>query len=371
MFVSCAASDKAPAPGTGPTVEEALNRFEQDLLETRGSEFLPPVKAIVRHIATLFEVVAPAILYDSAAEGLTPADGKTWIDTLRCDSLMRFLLVVPKMLHHTDVSAQQLSNASIVIKELITFLVENREDMFASAFQFPAEVYEHDDKFQKLILDRLGAQSATEHAKIPTHENSASTAVSAEVVTAFDRTQLTDFVVAAMEQLVICRATHDDLRKKGRRGFVTVGMPGLMCRHCLARSGEGRYFFSNRESLSTAASTVVPHMLKCKDVPEDVVTKLAATRQTHPAQKSERPSGAQSVYYSRLWETLQHVGRSSTLTKADMYVALDANPTPATVVEESTKNPEISFDNHVELLAHLQTRSPWKNNMEWVTAIQK
>jgi hypothetical protein len=61
----------------------------------------------------------------------------------------------------------------------------------------------------------------------------------------------------------------NDIESKVRRA-ISVGHGGMVCRHCLARGGEGKYFFSSPGSLNTSANAVLAHLYKCKEVPDDL-----------------------------------------------------------------------------------------------------
>jgi hypothetical protein len=65
----------------------------------------------------------------------------------------------------------------------------------------------------------------------------------------------------------------NDIESKGKRA-ISVGRGGMVCRHCLARGGEDKYFFSSLGSLNTLANAVLAHLYKCKEVPDNLKARL-------------------------------------------------------------------------------------------------
>lgn len=370
MFVNCAAMDEGDNErSTATTVSEALRAFEQSFdsnnLDTKNS-----IKKIVEHIATLFETAAPALLYDTETEDFVLEEGALWRDSLHCDHLMRLLLILPKMLNHSDVSLQQVENTTGVVTELINFLVENRQQMFAPSFQLPREEYEMNHEFPKFIVSRLG--EAKEKNGNGNSKNKPMSANLKEIVLPSDRNDLTDFVNTVMDQMIACKATSEDIRGKGRRSFLTMGMPGLVCRHCLGSTGEGKYFYSNVASLSTTATSADKHIARCPLVSSEIKERMAAARGTHGEQKSNIRPGAQTAFYARLWDRLQ-LSKTEAGAEADMYVTLDT--TPALGSDQNFQNSDRSndgteFRNHIEVLEYIKSTSPWKSNSELTAAME-
>ena len=375
MFVNCAAFEE-DAPATtenAVTVTEALRAFEESFRNKVSPPTLDQIRMIVEHVRSLFESLAPTFLYEKEAKDITLEEGTMWADRLGCKHLMRLLLVLPKMLNHSDLSVQQLENTSAVVTELIDFLVQSREKLFPPSLRLPREEYETTHDFPKSIIARLGDVGNKSNGGSPRSGKEGQSSSIREIVLPSDRNDLTDFVVTVLDQLIVCRASSDDLHRKGRRSFLTLGSPGLVCRHCLGQSGEGKYFYSNLQSLSTASTSIDKHIARCPKTSKDVKEKMAVAKAKHAEQKANAPIGAQTAFFSRLWERFRQLTKTSFGTEADMYFTLGP-PTPAMDPDtqmSSSGSSVMEFTNHIEVLTYLQNTASWTANAELVSAMDK
>ncbi len=371
MFINCAAIDENI--DEAPTVSEALHAFTQSLASIRGLDVISRTTKAVDYLAMLFEIVAPATIYETEARDVDLSNGTKWNESLTCGYLMRFLLVLPKMLNHLDLSIQQVESTTGVVSDLIAFLVENRKKWFGTSLQLPREEYETNYEFPKFILPHLEEAKAKLNEKRTKSETVPMSLK--EVVLPSDRHELTDFVTTVLDQLIICRASTDDLRRKGRRAFLSLGCPGLMCRHCLGQYGEGKYFYSNMQSLSTAPTSIDKHIARCPKIHNEVKEKMIADKAKHSEQKASTPSGAQSAFFSRLWDRLQ-LSRGSIGTDADLYVTLHTTPTDMELDPDQHQNSAhsgsgVEFRNHVEIMEYIQTAAMWNSNADLLSAVEK
>lgn len=368
MFVNCAAIDENI--DEAPTVSEALSAFKQSVTATGNVDLDDNSKKIVEYLERLFENIAPLTMYESETRDVELPEGTTWSENLSCDYLMRFLLVVPKMLNQSELSTKQVEITSGVVAELIGFLVEHRTKWFSDSLQIPREEYETNYEFPKFIIPHLEEAKTKKGAKMEQLTTSLSLK---DVVLPSDRLELTDFVTTVMDQLIICRATREDLRRKGRRAFLSLGCPGLMCRHCLGQYGEGKYFYSNFQSLSTAPTSIDKHISRCPKISNALKEKMAADRANHAEQKNSTPSGAQSAFFSRLWDRLQH-SRTSTGDVTDLYFTINASTTDMENEQQpiyASSGSGMEFRNHVDIMTYIQNTAPWKNNIEVLNAVEK
>jgi len=375
LFILCAASkDDTMQDDTRPlTVAEALEAFEKSFDIAKSPEDRTRIGLVVGHLATLFDCVAPSLSYHSEGMEDKVSDRTPWKDALGCEYLMRFLLVAPKLLSHLDLTVAQREYAVGVMTDLIDFLVQNHKKVFSRCFHLPAEEYDADFEFKKLIaahLDKSEGGDEDTGSSSPVEDMT-------EVVLPSDRADLTDFVCTVMDQLVVCKATREDMHVKGRRAsYLTVGTPGLMCRHCSGEKGEGKYFYSNPQSLATASTSADKHILRCPKTSDEIKQQVLAAKSRQAVQRGQVPVGAQSAFFSRLWKRLQGYRRSSRLPTDDMYVTLQEKAAGAGNNKDSDEKSETSsagteFHSHVDLLNYLLSEEPWKSNDELGSAIAK
>ena len=103
---------------------------------------------------------------------------------------------------------------------------------------------------------------------------------------------------------------------------------------------------------------------------------MAAARATHSEQKASTPSGAQSAFFSRLWDRLQ-LSRTFAGAEGDMYVSVnevaggDGEQDKEAQTSNAASQSGVEFRSHTEILAYIQTSAPWKNNADVLNALEK
>ena len=381
LFAATAAMDGGMKmdEGAGISVKSALERF---LFSFQASldddeESRNKAREIVDQLSTCFDDLAPRLLYKEEKDHFEVAVGQRLCEVYGSEYLMRLLLVMPSMLKQSDLSMQQVDDTLGVIRELTDFLAVNHREFFDESFHIPQEFYIGEPVVQPFLVPRLLRNKNSNSSKSPSSDededpqNPIASDDLKELIQSRDRGSLTDFIEAVLDQVVVCRANAEDVARKNRR--ITLGFPGLVCRHCLGISGEGKYFFSTLESLTTAATVVEKHIAKCPKIPTAIKQHMVKSRTYHHDQRRNMPAGSQAAFFSRLWDRLRH-SKSAAGAEADMYVNLSYAPRRAVVAEDltaGTSSPSSNneFKNHIWLLEHLKHSAPWKEKRELQEAI--
>ena len=361
LLIICTSADRDSnaddTPSTAFTVAQALRSFEESFPSSNRT-----VRATVEQLEVLFEEVAPSLVCKGRTTTTRPPSGQCWRDCLGCEFLVRILFALPKIIYHSDVSDSQVEITMGVVKELLAYLADNRMKLLAETFQYPQEEHVSDFVFKAFIENRL------ERAAVRGIENSPEGSLMEsdlkEVVLPSDRHELTDFVTTVMDQVIVCRATHEDVKVRGRRSFLVVGDPGLVCRHCLGQSGEGKYFYSNMQSLATASTSVDKHILRCPKISDEIRSRMLEAKTRNAEQRSKTRQGAQSAFFVRLWNRLQRLRTLSVGAEAIANVTLPAfNLEPSVDSQFSSANDAVGFGDHIEVLRYVQSEEPWKSNL--------
>lgn len=111
-------------------------------------------------------------------------------------------------------------------------------------------------------------------------------------------------VVAEFTYTVVRQAVKVHLaasEKIGNRSCLTVGLPGLACKHCAlaGRSGLSRVFPARKRNLKTKVHDLYDHLRRCDLTPDAVKEQLQKTLASDSDKKSK-------VFYARLWRRLGH-----------------------------------------------------------------
>ena len=114
-----------------------------------------------------------------------------------------------------------------------------------------------------------------------------------------DKPVAADFTYTVVSQAVRVHLAASE--KIGNRSCLTVGLPGLACKHCAlaGRSGLSRVFPARKRNLKTKVHDLYDHLRRCDLTPNKVKDQLQATF----SQDSDRKS---KVFYARLWRRLGH-----------------------------------------------------------------
>ncbi|KAL7528488.1 hypothetical protein ACHAXR_002474, partial [Thalassiosira sp. AJA248-18] len=86
-----------------------------------------------------------------------------------------------------------------------------------------------------------------------------------------------------------------------------MGFAGLACRHCLGGYGSGRFFPSTIQTLSNTSKTLNRmhnHMLRCRNVPKEILDEIDTARSTHDDKRAKMKRGSQTAFFSKIWSRL-------------------------------------------------------------------
>ena len=380
LFVSTASVDEiAELDESAGTVTEALTQFLFSLQASLGEdkEGQKRVQEVVDQIGTCFDELAPRLLYKEEQDRYEVTGGQRCCDLYCCKYLMRLLLVMPSMLQQSDLTVQQVDDTLGVVRELTNFMAINHSDLFDESFHVPQEHYDAEAMVPPFIVPLLMQLKTKTHQPVSeeTAQGGVVTGDLKEILQPSDREVLTGFVELVLDQVIVCRATLDDLGKKNRR--VAVGYPGLVCRHCFGMSGEGKYFFSSIESLTTATTVIEKHVAKCPKIDDEIKSNMIKYRARHQEQRKLMPQGAQGAFFARLWDRLR-LSKASAGAEADVYVSMSSGSGKKNGSDDGESgdgstptDDSLEFKDHIVLLQYLKATAPWKDNLKLIEAMDK
>jgi hypothetical protein len=377
LFVNTASVDENEPDESAGTVTEALTQFLFSLQASldEDKEGQKRVQEVVDQISTCFDELASRLLYKEDQDRYEVTGGQRCCDVYGCKYLMRLLLVMPSMLQQSDLTVQQVEDTLGVVRELTNFMAINHSDLFDESFHVPQEHYDAEAMAPPFIVPLL-MQLKTKTSQ-PVSDETAQGGVATddlkEILQPRDREVLTDFVELVLDQVIVCRATHDDVfGKKNRR--VAVGYPGLVCRHCFGVSGEGKYFFSSIESLTTATTVIEKHVAKCPKIDDEIKSNVINRRTRHQEQRKLMPQGSQGAFFARLWDRLR-LSKASAGAEADIYVSMSSGSGKKSDDGESggttPTDDSIEFKDHILLLEYLKATAPWKDKLNLIEAMDQ
>lgn len=345
------------------SVREILEMFLNDAMSISSEnkdDQRRRVKLLVDGIITCFDELYP-LMSDTAINRGEEIEGAiTYSHAKGAHKLIQLLMVLPNIFHQSGLNLRQIEDAGLAIKDLVRFLSVNQAELFDESFQPVHEEYTIDEGLSTRLLAGKVAYLASSKDGNPHSndcngsiiDNAKETLVESEIIRDLvlpdDEEHLTSFQSLALKQMLPCRFGANDKRKKK---CVAIGYPGIVCRHCLAANGEGKYFFSSLESLGTAGGVAWSHLVRCSKLPADTKETLIAKRAKHSDDRKTLKQGAMSIYFARLWQRLHSsntVGFSGfTVTHAAEEVL--CSPHGATEVGQSAE-----FGSHLEVLRYLQ-----------------
>ncbi len=369
----------------GLVLENFDVKMENDL-DFNERESMARLRLIMKHIKECFNEIAPRLMLTD--ETLPTKDdklpssagiGNDPVDIYGCRFFLRFLLVLPGILYEANIPPEQLQDSLSVVQELLNFMTTHHREFVEPSFYPPKEELLTDEPIEPVLVPKLVKLSADDgkKEKVAVNANQVFLAEGADVVVLpSDRPCLTNFVNLVMSQLVVCRATVDDAGKKNRR--IQAGHPGLLCRHCRGDGGEGRYFFSTLESLTTASTVIEKHISRCPKTPEDIKSKMVQYRAKHGEQRLNLESGSQGAYFGRLFDRLMS-SRSCPDPNIYMKPLVDSlkegSTSPVSSLSglgrEDTGEEMLEFRSHVHLLEYIKQTGEWYNRKEVLESMEE
>jgi hypothetical protein len=341
------------------SVRETLEMFLEDAMSIPSEnkeDQRRRVKLVVGGILTCFDELYPLMANTPTIDGTEGKNG--FSDTKGAYKLIQLLMILPNVLQQSGLNLRQIEDATAGIKDVVQFLSANYTRVFDEPFQPVKEEYRNDDGISKLALSikiagiadgkaaslALNGEIATDGVETPVEAE-----IIRDLVLPDDELNLTGFQALALKQMMPCRFSGNDKRKKKS---VPIGYPGIVCRHCLAANGEGKYFFSSVDSLSTAGGVSWSHLVRCSKLPKDIKTTLLAQRSAHPDERKKLKHGAMSVFFGRLWKRL-HSSNTVGFSGFTVMEAMDREITSPAGVEDGV----VEFSSHMQVLQFLQSEA--------------
>jgi hypothetical protein len=366
------------APVAG--ILEAFQSFLWEKLIDKGcgnAIIRQKTESLVHAISLLFNDLAPRTFYEEESWKLEGE--KTWCDVLDCRMLMRVLLVVPRVLRDAEVPREQHDQIAYVVRELLDFVAQKHKNFFREDLHLPTEVYDDEPTVPSILFKKIESSLGIGAIGAPSDgsQDTLGEKDSLEIIQNDDRRDLTDFIIAVMDQTIISHATEEDTIRKSRR--VSVGHPCIVCRHCHGRNGEGKYFFGSIESMTTAATVIEKHLFRCADLNQTVKDGIVAARSKHPDQRKNLPSGAQGAFFARLFGRLQSMGplddvKSGFLITSTSFVdkfRYQGSEMAGSQTAGDTSDLDDGFSSHIDVMTFIQSTEPWKSIDPLVEAVEK
>ena len=346
------------------SVREILELFFKDTTSTLSEnkdDQCRRVKLLVDGFITCFDELYPLMSSTALKCGEEIEGAVNTSHEKGAHNLIQLLMVLPNIFHQSGLNLRQIEDAGLVTKDLVRFLSVNPKKLFHESFQPVHEVYTVDDGLTtRLLAEKIACLASSENGNPHSHEcnkssieKSKETLAESEIIRDLvlpdDEKHLTSFQSLALKQMLPCRFGANDKRKKK---CVAIGYPGIVCRHCLAANGEGKYFFSSLESLGTAGGVAWSHLVRCSKLPVDTKEILIAKRANHPDDRKKLKQGAMSIYFARLWQRLHS---SNTVGFSGFTVMQAAEEVLYSPYGASEVGQPSEFGSHLEVLQYLQS----------------
>lgn len=304
------------------TVEAVLERFLaslyvrfdslKDFEKFKVNEF---IRKIVFTIGECFDDCASMLVPIANLSPCWNIDGEPVrrpIAAYRCEYLIPFLFnfVSKESLQNSfNIKASPVGDAVHGLAcDLLSYISEHYQEFVDQSLQPPLEEYIAIDAptlwiethIRSLLLEKeLESHSTIISTSMNNGENVPPENELFQILLDEDMDQITDFIRITLENAKLLFATGSESRRKGR-----AGAPGLACRHCMGRNGEGQYFFSSMESLSACYPVLEKHYYKCPDTPPEVKKEVANARALHAQQRRLKQNGSQQAVFVKLWNRM-------------------------------------------------------------------
>ena len=384
---SCDGVDTDIAYDKNYTVEAILDKFLVSLLNrfaTLKDIAKFKVNEITRNVVTAmgecFDTCAPMLLPISTLSPHWKVDGASIsrpITAYRCEYLIPFLFnLVSRATFQasSDVDAVVVGDAVHgLARDLLIYISEQYQEFIDQRFHPPFEEFVVNDTpalwiethihsllFENDQKTRSTDISMGERDEAATNEiNLMPKTESFHILLDEEKGQVTDFIRIILENTKPSFATGAEMRRKNT---LPVGAPGIVCRHCSGKYGEGKYFFSSIESLSTCYPVLERHYYKCPDTPAAIKVEVTNARALHTQQRRLKPSGTQQTVFVKLWNRMARCkpGVASLQNgSANLYDSEDEAIDNSS--ENGTNENELVFTNHRAVIDYIRN-SDSKNN---------
>ena len=159
------------------------------------------------------------------------------------------------------------------------------------------------NKLMNSVWNRLESHFADPKMETSETQNISDTfssdVLEASLLSAKDRTLVSEFTFYTMEQMEPCVLQNSG---NGSRSMFAYGFPGLGCKHCSDKPSARKFFYRTSEILSGNYAHIPNHVLSCKFCPLEVKQTLAAKKRIHQAQKQILRRGSQRIFFNNVWD---------------------------------------------------------------------
>jgi hypothetical protein len=120
------------------------------------------------------------------------------------------------------------------------------------------------------------------------------------LVTQKDKILVSDFLYTLMTHAEL--VNMEESERTGNRKNLSVGLPGIACRHCCQSNRKGlcRLFPARRRTLACKVNDLYEHIRRCTLYPMEVKEHLALLKQLKPVHVGEKE------FYDRVWARMGH-----------------------------------------------------------------
>jgi hypothetical protein len=353
------------------SIENVLKKYGEYVLlkspEGKDEDIKAQVSAIIEGITRCISKLLPLLDGGSDQED---------IKSIGSEKLLQVLFVIPGVLQQSGLPVRQVEDSIAIIKDLIKYLTDNYEACFDEESRPLQEEYDDSEEKQDDFLSSKLASLLRRDSGGPKDEYRVQDdeTLVRDLVQPSDLPDLTEFTAMAMQQMVPYRSTAADINKRGRRS-IPVGYPGMLCKHCWGTNGEGKYFFTSPDSLSTAGGVVYSHLCRCTMFPPEDLKKLTALKVQVSEARKRLKFGAQAAYFNRLWKRLHN---AKTLGTGGVFVVQTEDQGEAADQADDSfaaddKGPHGTqqkyFKSHFEVMEFIQKNPPWNSQVDIVEAV--
>ena len=131
------------------------------------------------------------------------------------------------------------------------------------------------------------------------------------VITADEKTEVTDYLFLLMAQMKPCVFSEADRRQRNRNNSseIEIGYPGMRCRHC-GGIERGNYFPLSCRNLQASPPIIYNHLIGCPSVFIELKKSILSTKSKHKDQLT-RIKSTQVSFFERTWQRLHHPSLSN------------------------------------------------------------
>jgi hypothetical protein len=321
----------------------------------------------------------PAITTLSPCWNVDDASIRRPIAAYRCEYLVPFLFyfiskaAIPAS--PDDEGTAIGDNLHGLALDILTYICEHHQEFFHPRFQPSIEEYVLNDAKPMWIETHINSL-LSEH-EVKSHPVDTSMSEPDETTTTIEgnvssepkifqvlldeeKDHVTDFVRLTLENTKPVFVTAAEILKRSTR---PLGAPGLVCQHCSGKYGEGKYFFSSMESLSTCYPVLEKHYYKCPDTPSEIKAEVAKARALHIPQRRLKPNGSQQAVFVKLWNRMMQskpgisllLNRSSSNVSYNENDAIDDDFDDNYNIENDVDENEVTFTDHRAVIHYIRS----------------